>query len=85
MLEALPFITPAHIAFVPIVIALTQVFKGFVESPKWNRFIPLVAIVVSIGLCAILGGGLLPVIVGGIVVGLTACGMYSASATIKNG
>lgn len=84
-MEVLSFITPAHLALVPIVMGLTQAIKGFLETDKWNRLIPVIAIILGILLSAILGGGLLPVVVGGIVVGLTACGMYSAGSTIKNG
>lgn len=85
MLEALPFITPLHLALVPIVIGLTQAVKGFVETSRWSRFIPLIAVGISIALCALIGGGPLAVIVGGLFVGLSACGLYSTSSTLKNG
>lgn len=85
MLESLPFITPAHIAFVPVVVGITQLFKGVIQSQNLNRFIPIIAIIISIGLCSTLGGGIFPIVIGGVSVGLAACGMYSAGSTIKNG
>lgn len=84
-MEVFSFITPQHLALVPIVVGLTQAIKGFLETAKWNRFIPIIAIVLSIALAALLGGGLLVVILSGLFVGLSACGLYSAGATLKNG
>lgn len=84
-MEALSFITPAHIAMVPVVIGLTQAVKNFFETDRWNRFIPLFAIAIGIALSSIIGGGIIPVTVGGIIIGLSACGMYSTGSTLKNG
>jgi hypothetical protein len=83
MIEAtLAFITPAHLALVPVVIGVSGLFKLI---PKFNTaYTPFVALVVGIGLAATLGGGLVPVIIGGIVMGLMASGLYSGTAAIKN-
>lgn len=84
-MEALSFITPGHLALVPVVVGLVQGVKGFIETDRSSRWVPVAAIAIGVGLSALIGGGLVPIVVGGIVVGLSACGLYSASATIKNG
>lgn len=83
MNEALSFITPVHLALVPIIVGLTQVVKGIVKPI--SRWVPLLVLVISIALSALLGGTLFEVLISGLVIGLTACGAYSASTTVKNG
>lgn len=81
----LTFITAAHLAMVPVTIGLTGVLKVAFKNTDSSRWVPFAAIVIGVGLSILIGGGVVPVIVGGIVVGLMACGLYSTSSTIKNG
>lgn len=76
------FITPAYLAMIPVVIGLTgaiKLIKGFNTS-----YSPIVAIVAGIGLAALLGGGAAAIVIGGIVIGLSASGLYSSTSAIKN-
>ena len=69
-----------------IVVGITQILKGLV--PK-AALVPVLALIVGIGI-SILGGeyinvvGIKEQIITGLVLGLSAVGMYSAGATINN-
>ena len=84
MTEALSFITPLHIAMIPIVVGLTGLVKGFTK-PRTSRYVPLVALAIAILLSVLIGGSLLTIVVSGLVVGLSACGAYSGTSAVKNG
>lgn len=83
MENVLTFATALQMALVPLVIALAglvKLIKGFNTS-----YTPIVAIVLGIALSLVLPGmTVLTVVLGGIIVGLTACGLYSATSSIKN-
>ena len=81
------FITAVDIAFIPIVIGLVAVYK---MSGLRSVYAPISAIVsgmVLIGLEAwatppvSVAEAVLKVVIGGIVIGLAASGLYSGSAT----
>lgn len=82
MTEALSFLTPALMATIPVVVALVQVIKQMGLS---DRYAPIASIVLGIGLAAVVTTGLVPIIIGGIVVGLSASGLYSGALAVKNG
>ena len=85
-MEELSFITAQHAALVPLVVGLTEVVKNFINLQKYNKFIPLIAIVIGILLSILVTPATIFTIIGsGIFIGLTASGLYSAGSTIKNG
>jgi hypothetical protein len=70
---------------IPAVIGLTQVFKKALQLDK--RFIPLTSVILGMALCIsilfLTGNNPWFGIFGGIVAGLSACGLYSgAKATV---
>lgn len=78
----LSFITPVHLAMVPIVIGIVGVFKNF----SWfnNAYSPLVAIGFGVGLAALIGGPVIAIVIGGLIIGLSAAGLYSGVSAIRN-
>lgn len=81
MIEAISFISPAHIALVPVIIGLTSILK----SMKWfdSSYSPLVALVLGLGASILIGGSLVSIIVGGVTLGLMACGLYSGTSAVR--
>lgn len=74
-------ITPAFLALVPIVVGLVEIVKG-VGLPA--RFAGLASLLLGIGGAFLIGGAISEVVLGGLVVGLTASGLYSAGrSTLK--
>lgn len=76
-------ISPALVGIVPVVVAVTQIVKGFVDV---SRFAPVVAIALGIvGAYALgvhdIGGACLQ----GFLIGLSASGLYSGSSKLING
>lgn len=77
-------LSPALLGLVPIIIALTQIVKSFVSD---ERYIPLVALVLGL-LGAVLVDGIGYIgttVVEGLIVGLTASGLYSGVKKTVNG
>lgn len=65
---------------VPIVVALVEMIKRAGLSPKYA---PLVSVVLGVGMFAIFGvGETLPVLFEGLIVGLSASGLYSTSKSM---
>ena len=83
MLETLAFITPTHLAMVPIVIGVVSMFKNF----TWfnSAYSPVAALVLGVGAAALIGGAPIVVIVAGVVIGLSASGLYSGTAAVIKG
>lgn len=75
-------ISPMIAVLIPIVVGLTSVAKNYISI----RWIPLTSIILGI-----LGSFLLPAatvqitILSGIIVGLSACGLYSGTKTTVQG
>ena len=82
MTESLSFLTPALMATIPVVVALVQVTK---QVGLNDRYAPVASIVIGIGLASIVTVGWVSILVGGIVVGLSASGLYSGTLAVKNG
>lgn len=82
MLDTLTFITPMHLAMIPITVGVVGVFKNF----SWfdSRVSPLVALIAGVILCALIGGPVTTVVIAGLVVGLSASGLYSGTASVKD-
>lgn len=80
-MEALTFITPFTLALIPVVTGLVEVVKG---AGLPSRFAALAAIVLGIGLSFLVADGLPAIIIGGIVVGLSASGLYSGTKAIRS-
>lgn len=73
-------ISPVFLGLVPAIIALTQLVKTYKYVP--SRFVPLFAIVASVGSVALLSDGSLQTIVlQGVLIGLSSVGLFNASRT----
>jgi len=81
-MEALTFITPLTLALIPVVTGLVEIVKG-VGVP--SQFAPIAAIIMGIGLSALVVTGLPAIIIGGIVVGLSSSGLYSGVKALRAG
>lgn len=69
---------------IAVVIALTEVFKHAVKVPK--QYLPLLSVVLGvIGGIMYLEGSLKETILYGIIVGLSASGLFDQSKIIKKG
>lgn len=66
-----------------VVVGLTQVIKKM--FPNSARFIPVIAIAIGILLTGAVFGFIVPAIIGGIVLGLTAVGAYEVTKTTVAG
>lgn len=84
MIEALSFITPVHVAFVPIVVGIVSALRALTLADT-SRFAPIASIVIGVGLSALIGGGAMDVIVGGLFIGLSASGLYSGTSAVIRG
>jgi hypothetical protein len=79
---ALVLITPEYLALIPLVVGITgalKLIKGFNSS-----YSPIVALVLGVALSALLDGGIRTIIIAGLIVGLSASGLYSGTSAIKN-
>lgn len=70
----------------PVVVGLVAVVKPFLN----DRLVPLASIALGIALAwvgsTIIGGlGWAPIVLGGLVLGLSACGLYSGAKTTVQG
>ena len=72
-------ISSAFVVFVPIVIGLVEVLKRVVGIN--TRLVPLVALLFGAGLALGSGGLSFESLLQGVVVGLTAAGLYSSAKT----
>lgn len=81
-MELLTFITPLHLALIPITVGLVEVVK---RGGLPVRYAPVVAVVFGVAGSFSIGGAITEVILGGIVVGLSAAGLYSGTSAVKNG
>lgn len=72
------FIIPLQLALIPILIGINQVVK-VLGLPK--RFIPVASIILGIGISFVVPGvvTLSVAVIGGIVIGLSAVGLYSGT------
>lgn len=75
-------VTASFAALVPIVVGLVQVVKvaGFP-----SRFAGILAIALGVLGAALIGGSMTEVLLQGIVAGLSASGLYSASRSVVEG
>lgn len=72
----------AILTLVPVVIGLTEIAKAFVAT----RFSPVISLVLGVGMAFLLPAATVPsTILSGIVVGLTASGLYAGSKTVIKG
>lgn len=72
-------VTPAVLSAVPLVMALVQVVKNWVPS----KYAPLVSLVFGIGTMAVVGGTWQEIVISGLLIGLTASGLYSTKAIVQ--
>ena len=72
------FIIPLQLALIPILIGINEVVKRIGIA---NRFIPIVSVLLGIGVSFITPGVTTSfiAIIGGIVIGLSAVGLYSGT------
>lgn len=75
-------VSPVLLASVPIVIGVVSVFKGVGLPSKWA---PIISLVLGLGVSFLVGGPLLTVILAGLIVGLSASGLYSGSKATFTG
>lgn len=74
-------LSPAIVALVPVVMGITTVLKNFIDS----RYSPIVALALGVaGSFLFPGATLAATIVSGIVVGLTASGVYSGVKSVAS-
>jgi hypothetical protein len=76
------FLTPEVLALVPIIVGLVEVIKRAGMNVKYA---PIVAIL--IGVAGVLGltGVSIEAVIGGVVVGLSAVGLFSSGRTALQG
>lgn len=68
------------LTLVPVVVALTSIIKAFITD---TRYSPIISLVLGIaGALALLPGAVGVAIVTGIVIGLTASGLYSGAKSV---
>lgn len=75
-------ISPTLLAASPIILGVVSMVKGLGVPSKWA---PLISIALGIGAAALLGGTPFVIVMSGIVVGLTASGLYSGAKATING
>lgn len=71
-----------HLAMIPVTVGVVGAFKlirGFKRS-----YSAVFALAIGVLLSALYGGGVYEVVVGGLVVGLSAAGLYSGTSAVKN-
>ncbi len=89
-MDAFVFLTGIDTAFIMVVIGLVAAFKGMGLTSTWAPAAAILSGVALIGLevwastPVAAGAAALHIVVGGIIIGLSACGLYSgASATFS--
>lgn len=81
-LTAFTFLTPVHLALVPIVIGLVEAIKKVGLPDRWA---PIVSIALGLGGAWLIGGTALAIVLSGLVIGLSASGLYSGTSAVRNG
>ena len=71
--------SPTVLTVIPVIIALVQVAKGLGLASKWA---PVLAILLGVGLLALVELSLPVTIIGGILAGLSASGLYSGTKSV---
>lgn len=79
-MEPMVFVmSPTVLTVIPVIIALVQVAKGLGLASKWA---PVLAILLGVGLLALVELSLPVTIIGGILAGLSASGLYSGTKSV---
>ena len=79
-MEPMVFVmSPTVLTVIPVIIALVQVGKGLGLASKWA---PVLAILLGVGLLALVELSLPVTIIGGILAGLSASGLYSGTKSV---
>lgn len=68
--------TEIFVLMVAVTTGITEVIKRLGIS---KRFVPLVSLVIGVGACAVFVGMTPDVLLQGVIVGLTASGLYSST------
>lgn len=79
-MENLFELNPAFLVAIPLIVALVQLVKNLGLASK---FAPILSIVFGIGLVALTGATWQADLVGGILLGLTASGLYSGKSVVE--
>ena len=69
-------------AAIAITTGLTSVIKTAIQSESFNRFAPLVSLIIGVGIARIAMGFYPEALMYGIVVGLSASGLYSGVKSV---
>lgn len=69
-------LTPTMLAAIPVVVGVVQVIKSTGLPDRWA---PLTSLVLGLGVGILAGGTPLVMVLGGLVIGLSASGMYSGA------
>ena len=69
---------------IALTVALVELVKKIDSEGKLNRFYPLFSIVFGLGLSFSLGYGLVDTLVSGIMIGLSASGLYRGVKVVIN-
>lgn len=72
-------LTPLALGAIPVIVGLVQVIKG-VGLP--NKYAPVASIVLGVTILAIVGLAWQAFLIQGIIVGLSAAGLYSGSKAV---
>jgi len=87
-MDLVTFVTETVIGFtaisVPIIVGLVGVLKGFITSARWY---PVLSLAFGLAIGFLFGPSDLTSwnILGGVIAGLAASGLYSTVSTIKHG
>lgn len=74
-------LNPLLLASIPVILGVVSLIKGL-GLP--SRFAPLASVILGLGVSFLIGGTPFIVIMGGLIVGLSASGLYSGTkATIE--
>lgn len=71
--------SPVVLSVIPLIVALVQVAKSLGLASKWA---PVLSILLGVGLLALVADTLPVTIIGGILAGLSASGLYSGTKTV---
>lgn len=71
--------SPIVLSVIPLIVALVQVAKTLGLASKWS---PVLSILLGVGLLALVADTLPVMIIGGILAGLSASGLYSGTKAV---
>lgn len=72
-----------NLSIVPIVVGLLEVLKKAIKVD--NRFLPAISLLVGIAInLSVIGGVSVQSVLGGIILGLSASGLYDAGRSVVN-